>query len=109
MPIMGHPKSTVKMPPIKKPVAFSLCRWKKKRNVRSNPMMKAKPLMNKICIRGGGEEQRQFKLPIPSHYHVPLHSHFAFCSKFVMRQVFLAPGGTKHFELSSVVTYIADG
>lgn len=48
MPIIGQPKSTVKMPPMKNPVAFSLCRWKKKRKVRSKPMMNAKPLMKRI-------------------------------------------------------------
>jgi len=48
IPIMGHPMRTMNMPPMKKPVALSLCCWKKNRNVLSRPMTKAKPLMNKM-------------------------------------------------------------
>lgn len=39
----------MKIPPRKNPVAFNLCCWKKKRNVLSSPMTKAKPEMKRIC------------------------------------------------------------
>lgn len=47
-PMMGQPISTTKTPPRKKPVAFILCFWKKKRNVLSSPMTKASPATNRI-------------------------------------------------------------
>ena len=46
MPTSGQPKSTMKMPKKKAVDALSLCRWKKNQNVRSRPMMKARPEMN---------------------------------------------------------------
>lgn len=47
-PMMGQPISTTNTPPRKKPVAFILCFWKKKRKVRSRPMTKASPATNRI-------------------------------------------------------------
>lgn len=48
MPITGQPRSTTKIPPRKKPVAFILCFWKKNLNVLSKPIAKDKPATNKI-------------------------------------------------------------
>jgi len=48
MPITGQPSSTINMPPMKKPVALTLWRWKKNLKVLSKPITKAKPARNKI-------------------------------------------------------------
>lgn len=48
IPINGKPMRTTVIPPKKAIDAFTLCRWKKKRNVRSRPMTQANPQMNKI-------------------------------------------------------------
>lgn len=48
MPTMGQPSNTTVMPPKKEREAFTLCRWKKKKNVRWMPITAAKPLMNRI-------------------------------------------------------------
>lgn len=48
MPISGHPMRTVKIPPKKAPEPFHLCRWKKKRKLRSSPATKASPARNRI-------------------------------------------------------------
>lgn len=46
--MMGQPISTTNTPPRKKPVAFILCFWKKKRKVLSSPMTKASPATKRI-------------------------------------------------------------
>lgn len=46
IPTTGHPIRTMSIPKKKAPEAFSLCHWKKKKNVRLMPMMKARPAMN---------------------------------------------------------------
>ena len=43
MPTIGQPNSTMKMPMKKADDALSLCRWKKNQNVRSIPIIKARP------------------------------------------------------------------
>lgn len=43
--------STITMPPKKAIEALIFFRWKKNRNVRSNPMTQANPQMNKIWIK----------------------------------------------------------
>lgn len=46
---MGNPSRTMTIPPKKAVVPLTLCRWKKKRIVRSTPMTQARPDMNRIC------------------------------------------------------------
>ena len=51
------------MPPKKADVPFTLCHWKKKRNVRSSPMTKARPDRNRIC----GQASTELAIPtLPS-------------------------------------------
>lgn len=53
IPIRGQPISTTMMPPKNAIEAFTLCFWKKNRNVRSRPMTQASPQMNKIYKNSG--------------------------------------------------------
>lgn len=48
MPINGNPTSTTMMPPKKAIDPFSLCFWKKKRNVLSRPITQARPQRKRI-------------------------------------------------------------
>jgi len=48
IPIMGHPKRTITIPPKKARVPLTLCLWKKNLNVLSNPITLAKPQINRI-------------------------------------------------------------
>jgi hypothetical protein len=48
MPMSGHPMRTTMIPPKKAVVPFALCHWKKKRNVLSRPMTKARPDRKRI-------------------------------------------------------------
>lgn len=48
IPINGQPIRTTMMPPKNAIDAFTLCFWKKNRNVRSRPITQANPHMNKI-------------------------------------------------------------
>lgn len=48
MPTIGHPRRTIVIPPKKDTDAFTLCLWKKKKNVLCNPMMQARPLIKSI-------------------------------------------------------------
>lgn len=48
MPTMGHPASTMMIPPKNAIDALTLCFWKKNLNVRSNPITHDNPAMNKI-------------------------------------------------------------
>lgn len=48
IPTTGQPIRTTSMPPTKNPVALNLCRWKKKRNVRSSPITQPRPLMKRM-------------------------------------------------------------
>ena len=48
MPIMGHPKRTMTIPPKKAPLPLALCHWKKNLKVLSKPMTHARPDRNKI-------------------------------------------------------------
>lgn len=57
MPMTGQPIKTINIPPIKNPVAFTLCLWKKNLKVLSSPITNASPLTNRICK--GKKRQRE--------------------------------------------------
>ena len=65
IPIIGHPNNTINIPPIKNPVAFNLCLWKKNLKVLSSPITNDNPAMNKIWNLDEKNTCTQFHMSAP--------------------------------------------
>lgn len=58
MPTIGHPSKTITIPPKNASEDLIFLRCTKKRNVRSKPIIHAKPHINNIC----GTQHAKFEL-----------------------------------------------
>ena len=104
MPTNGHPTKTQAIPPKKRRVALIFWRWKKKRNVRSKPIIILRPPRKRICEQMRKTEDHRGWMNVLSDWHCqqqadPCRRAGAFPRRWNQHRIWLGQGRSLRWEI----------